>query len=698
MSKMEKLKNLKITDVPIIEKETQIEYSTIKDSDESNNTKESNPHKRRFAKLRKNYYISVGFLLLYINYFLSLEKCFDGEDGCSYKLKWIVLKIKEGIYSCALMVLMTQLLLFNIIPKLHLIHLILYFTLCFTYSHGFVFHDHGYFNFLYYFLLSGITTILLIPLDFILCLKKRKNNLKIIINYVISIITIFYLFYFLFTSKYANCDEWTKGLNNTFIENDRAKYGCQINSPSLCAYKLLESTQDFSKLKGKNCTKINNGIEEKALVLKESTSPYINDKCNRIGYPLLNKDPMCYLDSNDNDNILYKYFYKNIVDMDNEKILNEYYKENKPEVGVDFTDINEPKLIINVHYNKTLSEERKLLEKNSNPLANNVLILYVDSVSRVNGLRQLKKTTKFFEKFMLYKGYSSEKYPNENYHSFQFFKYYSFNGHTTINFPFLFYGTNSSVVNKSLITKYYKKNGFITSAANDWCNIDNIRTLHNFTVEDIYDHMLLLCDPNADHYSLNTIRCLYGKHNMEHLIEYTNQFWRKYSNNRKYSIIIDNHGHEGTLTVLRYIDDLLANFLNDLFNDNLLKDTIVFLMSDHGTGMPSLYYTMDFYRLEWNLPMLFILISDRKDMTYEEQYKYLHENQQTFITAFDLYNTYGHIINGDKYKSIKNLSENYHSCKSPYGLSLFNKINQKERYPSKYRYFGKLGITDRSCS
>ena len=72
---------------------------------------------------------------------------------------------------------------------------------------------------------------------------------------------------------------------------------------------------------------------------------------------------MCYIDSNDNDNILYKYFYNNLVDMDNGKILNEYYKEKKPEVEVDFININEPKLIINVHYNKKLSEERKRLKK-----------------------------------------------------------------------------------------------------------------------------------------------------------------------------------------------------------------------------------------------------------------------------------------------------------------------------------------------
>ena len=47
-----------------------------------------------------------------------------------------------------------------------------------------------------------------------------------------------------------------------------------------------------------------------------------------------------------------------------------------------------------------------------------------------------------------------------------------------------------------------------------------------------------------------------------HLIEYTNQFWRKYKDNRKYSIIISNYCHEGTLNVLKYVDDVIYNFLN----------------------------------------------------------------------------------------------------------------------------------------
>jgi hypothetical protein len=59
---------------------------------------------------------------------------------------------------------------------------------------------------------------------------------------------------------------------------------------------------------------------------------------------------------------------------------------------------------INLNYNKTLSKERKLLEQNIIPYLNNIVILYIDSVSKVNSLRYLKKTLNFFEKFMPYDG------------------------------------------------------------------------------------------------------------------------------------------------------------------------------------------------------------------------------------------------------------------------------------------------------
>ena len=55
--------------------------------------------------------------------------------------------------------------------------------------------------------------------------------------------------------------------------------------------------------------------------------------------------------------------------------------------------------------------------------------------------------------------------------------------------------------------------------------------------------------------------------------------------------------------------------------------------------MPSIYYLYDFYQIEGQLPMLYIIVNDRNNTYYEKQYKYMQENQQHLITAFDIYNT-----------------------------------------------------------
>ena len=117
--------------------------------------------------------------------------------------------------------------------------------------------------------------------------------------------------------------------------------------------------------------------------------------------------------------------------MENKDVLNKYYKNKIPEVEVDFSKNIYGEMNINLNYNKTLIEERILLEKNTIPYSNNIIILYIDSVSRVNSLRQLKKTLKFFEQFMSYKGVFQENNPSVKFHSFQFFKYQSFLNYVT---------------------------------------------------------------------------------------------------------------------------------------------------------------------------------------------------------------------------------------------------------------------------
>ena len=168
------------------------------------------------------------------------------------------------------------------------------------------------------------------------------------------------------------------------------------------------------------------------------------------------------------------------------------------------------------------------------------------------------------------------------------------------------------------------------------------------------------------------------------IFDYTEQFWRKYKNNRKFSTILLNSSHESSAEVLKYLDYIIFSFLNSLYKYNLFKDASIFLLSDHGIGIQSIYYLMDFFKYEYLLPMLYIIINDRKNTSYNEQYFYIQKNQQTFITAYDIYNTINHLLYGDNYINISNLTDEIATPKSSLGKSLFEKINPKSRNPKNY--------------
>ena len=621
--------------------------------------------------IKKNKYF-FSYLISYFLYFISLEKCYEGEDVCCVKGIWIRVKIVELMISCLILSYLLQLIIFKISSKLNLVHIFIVFLLFYLYSHSYYFHDHGYYNLIAYFLFLIIFLIIILISKGLFHLFKKNYYFFIIF----CIITLCFYFSFLAINP-VNCNDWAKGLNDTYIENDVNKYGCHIKIPKNCLYKILKYTQDFTRIKGIQCQNIKKNAKKKYLSL--SKSQYLSEETKKIGLPLTNKDPVCFLDSVD-DSAIMKYFLGNLIDVDNKNIIN----KNISEIIIDFSKNEFGEMIINVNYNETLSKERKKLENNSIPFSDNIMIIYLDSVSRANAIRQLKKTMNFFEKFISYKGGFHEKYPTENYHSFQFFKYHSFMEHTRGNYPRLFYGKERNNTILVRITKYLKENGYITSYSGDLCMRDNTRTLHNLTIDEVEDHQMLLCDPNKDDFNQFTIKCLYGKIHTEHLLEYTNQFWRKYKNNRKYSLILTNDAHEGSLESLKYLDNLIFNYLDSLYNDNLLKESSVFLLSDHGVGMPSIYYTTYFYRCEEQLPMLYIIINDRKNISFNEQYLNIYENQQAFITAYDIYNTIANLIFGNEYEYIRNQTIDNDTPKSPYGKSLFEKIDKKKRSSKNY--------------
>ena len=494
---------------------------------------------------------------------------------------------------------------------------------------------------------------------------------KIILLYIEIILIVFYLLNNIINSI-IGCDDWAMGLNKTSIDNDKNKYGCEIKIPKYCPYKIGTFILDRNRYFPLDCNNIE--LDARARLLRISKFHFTNENTSHIGFPLTNKDENFFLDMNYStfrDN-----FFLNLIDMNNSTLL-KILKDKKPEVSVDFSKSKIGKLNINLIFNKTLSLERKKLEKFNNPYSKNIMIFYIDSVSRAYSIRQLKKTLNFFEQFIKYEGNNNPEFPNEKYHSFQFFKYHSHKYYTSGNYPILFYGNHRNETNK-YITLYLKQNGYITSYTADICYNDFIRSLHNFSFADIYDNQYIICDPNY-WTGGRRLTCLYGKLHFEHMLDYINQFWRKYTGNRKFSLFLTNFAHEGSIEKLKYTDKILYNFFNELFKDNLLKETTIFLLSDHGVAIPSIYYLNDFFKYEKVLPMFYLLINDRKNISYATQYRNLYNNQQTFITGFDIYNTIINIIYGDKYGK----NETIESI-SIFGKSLFSKINQTNRNPSNY--------------
>ena len=626
----------------------------------------------------KNIWNIISLLFFGFSYYLyynSLEKCFSGIDVCGRDIRWIFRKVFQIVVSCFISSILLLFIYFKKLSKLHILHFIICFYIFYIFSHGYSFEDHGLLNFIGFFSVLSLNIIFgLVIKGFIsltILIYKTHNFQKFIYAILLS-----YLYYNIIDPN--NCMDWGKGLNNTFIENDLTIYGCQIKYPKSCPYKILKYVQDLTKLYHINCSVSNKNNKDN--IFENSHSPFIHNNTKKIGFPLTNKGIIGRLDGKD-DTLLTKYVLDNLFDIENNtQNISEY------ELLLDFSKTYLGEYIINLKYNESLSRERKLLENKNSPYSDNIMILFIDSVSRGNSIRQLSKTLNFFEKFMPYDGGYNPRYPEEKFHSFQFFKYHSFKYHTSGNFPRLFYGNARETNNIVLLTKYFKENGYVTNYNSDSCQKDNTRTLHNMTELEVYDHQFLLCDPNIVHFITPFIRCLHGKMDAEHLYNYANQFWRKYKNNRKFSVIILNDGHEGTLEALKYTDTVINDYLISLFNDNLLKDTSVFLLSDHGVVMPSLYSLSDFYNLEMDLPMLYLLVNDRKNMTYNQQYLYIHKNQQTFITAFDIYNTINHLLYGDQYINIKNKTDYIDTPKSPLGQSLFNDIEQSQRSSNKYEY------------
>ena len=600
-------------------------------------------------------------------YFISFRGCEGTQSYCLVTLSPSFFYL-IGVYImiCSLITLyIIYEALNNKISKIHLFYYVpLLIYLLYFYDNGSDLSHHGSYNkMVFYFLIVSFIILFLI-----FCLLKYiYANYKIIfISLTLSFIWILIYTYIKITK---NCNVWYDGLNGIRLENNPKFDKCKIVHPKRCWINSIDGVFDVSRILNENCNNFRGG--EKAELLKY-LSPRFNLTQN-FGYPITTK--YTWLNQSHFD----RFFNNVMADMiDLDKI--DYSKiadDLKPEVVLKFDPVTEMgKIDIKINRNEILAKERNdiyntLLPKDK-PKYNNILFLYIDAISRPEFIRAMKNTEKYLSKYFN----SSEKsfYQMMKYHNFIFF--------TQQNVNPMFFGESMFNSNGTSILKYIKKKGFITGHSNNICTRQLYDIEDNYTENieyDSFDHenIAMMCDPNFYNpenrftpymgpYSIRR-RCLYGRDTFEYIIEYGEKFWETYSKEHKFLRLSFQDAHEGTLEVVKYLDIKLAEFLEKFDKKGYLKDTAIFLVSDHGNNMIGIYNIFQFedYVLEKTLGTWFMLLPKKKEINE----KYLEINQQRLVSPYDIHDTlldmFGYHQNNKIY--------------SRKGQSIYKEINGLER-------------------
>ena len=570
-------------------------------------------------------------------YFISFRGCEGTQSYCLVTLSPSFFYL-IGVYImiCSLITLyIIYEALNNKISKIHLFYYVpLLIYLLYFYDNGSDLSHYGSYNkMVFYFLIVSFIILFLI-----FCLLKYiYTNYKIIfISLTLSFIWILIYTYIKITK---NCNVWYDGLNGIRLENNPKFDKCKIVHPKRCWINSIDGVFDVSRILNENCNNFRGG--EKAELLKY-LSPRFNLTQN-FGYPITTK--YTWLNQSHFD----RFFNNVMADMiDLDKI--DYSKiadDLKPEVVLKFDPLTEMgKIDIKINRNEILAKERNdiyntLLPKDK-PKYNNILFLYIDAISRPEFIRAMKNTEKYLSKYFN----SSEKsfYQMMKYHNFIFF--------TQQNVNPMFFGESMFNSNGTSILKHIKKKGFITGHSNNICTRQLYDIEDNYTENieyDNFDHenIAMMCDPNFYNpenrftpymgpYSIRR-RCLYGRDTFEYILEYGEKFWKTYSKEHKFLRLSFQDAHEGTLEVVKYLDVKLAEFLEKFDRKGYLKDTAVFLVSDHGNNMVGIYNIFQFedYVLEKTLGTWFMLLPKKKEIDE----KFLEINQQRLVSPYDIHDT-----------------------------------------------------------
>ncbi|KFM78895.1 hypothetical protein X975_25379, partial [Stegodyphus mimosarum] len=305
----------------------------------------------------------------------------------------------------------------------------------------------------------------------------------------------------------------------------------------------------------------------------------------------------------------------------------------------------------------------------------NIIIVGIDSVSKLNFLRHFRKTHRFLK---------------ENLSSFELKGYTKVADNTFPNLVPLLTGHfiehywNESIQDMffddiDFIWKNYSERGYRTLFAEDAPHIATFNYLKRGFRDppaDYYFRPFALAVEKSAVRRGSKVNCLQSKLEMDILYNYLKDFIKTMNNRPFFAFTFVARLTHDSLNAAGYADEPTFHLLRNLHDNGALNTSLMILFSDHGIRFGPIRQTY-IGKFEERMPFIYLFFPTWFLQKYPEFAENLRRNQERLTTPFDIHATLVHLLNVTRQSDFS--EENITISRlSPNGLSLLEEI-PKER-------------------